>query len=464
MKAGKLYIKISLSFLALFFLSLMVIFSLFIISPGRHFTTRLEENNKAIALLVKQTIEDRIRAKSNMDLSENKPLIELIKNLSKILGAEVWLNYPDGTLAIKSFSGGIPSVGDFKKWYKSRDYGSYEFYHNQHAGFYAVMPIAFPDGETGSIHVLVKKWKNPSPEKGFAFGLLIIGVVIALLIIPLSRYVIKPLKDLNESALQIADGDLSHRANVRSKDEIGQLCRSFNYMANKLESMILSGKELTANVSHELRSPLTRIRVAEEMLRDKLEQGYVSDWRKHLDEIREDIAELDSIIEQILKLSKLDIRETPLTILPFDINELIDDILEKLKPVIEQKSLHVLQESVFDSHFTGDKEYMRTALVNILDNAIKFTSANGEIRILTASEDDNLIISIVNTHDPLEEEELSKIFDPFHRAKHTKAGGTGLGLAIVKKIIERHGGSIEALNTAQGLEIRLTLSMKDPPK
>jgi methyl-accepting chemotaxis protein len=253
MRSGKLYIKISLTFLGLFFLALIVVFSLFIVSPGRHFTTRLEENNKAIALIIRQTIEDRINNYPDPDLSGNKPLKELIIDLSKILGAEVWLTYPDGTPVVKSFSGEIPFVGDFKKWYRSGDYGTYELYHGEHSGFYAVMPISFPVGDGGSIHVLVKKWKHPSPEKGFAFGLLLIGVVIALLIIPLSRYVIKPLKDLNESALQIADGDLSHRADVVSKDEIGQLCNSFNYMADKLESMIMRGKELMANVSHELR-------------------------------------------------------------------------------------------------------------------------------------------------------------------------------------------------------------------
>jgi two-component system sensor histidine kinase CpxA len=221
---------------------------------------------------------------------------------------------------------------------------------------------------------------------------------------------------------------------------------------------------MTANVSHELRTPLTRIRVTEEMLRDKLTQGNVSDLQRHLDDIREDISELDSLIERILKLSKLDIQETALTIIPFDINELIGDILEKLKPVIEQNSLRISRESAFESLFAGDKDYIRTALLNILDNAVKFTSANGEIRIMTAPLNNNLIMSIVNSHDPLPDEELSKIFNPFHRARHTKAAGTGLGLAISKKIVERHNGSIEALNSSLGLEIRLTLPMESPIK
>jgi two-component system sensor histidine kinase CpxA len=148
-------------------------------------------------------------------------------------------------------------------------------------------PIAFPEGGKGSIHILFASQGPPHPEGGFALGLAIIGLIIALLIIPVSRFITDRVKQLKQSALRIAEGDLSHRAAVQSKDEIGELAQAFNHMTDKLERMITSSKELTANVSHELRTPLTRIRIAQELLREKLEKGNFKEYERHLEDIRE---------------------------------------------------------------------------------------------------------------------------------------------------------------------------------
>jgi two-component system sensor histidine kinase CpxA len=469
MRPGKLYIKISLSFLAVLFITLIVIFALFIVSPGKHFTTRLEEHTKTKVLIVKEAVEGKIRSAPTADLSKNEQLKEFIINFGSILGAKVWLQRPDGTVCLKSFSDEIPElVEKFKKrrsreW-RTRDYGSFNLHRRRHSDFYAVIPIAFPEGEKGSIHILFGIQEPPSPERGFALGLAIIGLIIALLIIPISRFIIKPLKALNQSALQIADGDLSHRAVVKSKDEIGELCHSFNHMADKLEKMIKGGKELTANVSHELRTPLTRIRIAEELLREKLEHGDIKEYARYLDDIREDISELDSLIGRILELSKLDIYESPLrfeTINPLD---LINDLLERLKPVIESKDLHATTDLSFHPPFKGDEKSLRTALINILDNAAKFAPAKRDFIIRMQSEHKFLEISVINSFKAISEDDLAKIFDPFYRTEKTSETGSGLGLAIAKKIIERHGGNIKAFNSPEGLEIRMRLPTEPSEK
>lgn len=462
MRPGKLYIKISLSFLAVLFITLIVIFALFIVSTGKHFTTRLEEHTKTKVLIVKEAVEDKIRSAPTADLSKNEQLKEFIINFGSILGAKVWLQRPDGTVCLKSFSDEIPElVEKFKKrksreW-RTRDYGSFNLHRRRHSDFYAVIPIAFPEREKGSIHILFGIQEPPSPERGFALGLAIIGLIIALLIIPISRFIIKPLKALNQSALQIADGDLSHRAIVKSKDEIGELCRSFNHMADKLERMIISSKELTANVSHELRTPLTRIRIAEELLREKAQQRDLRELERHLDAIREDIEELDTIIGRILELSKLDIYESPLKFETLNPMGLLNELLERLKPVIERKNLHVKTDLSFHPPFKGDREALYTALLNVLDNAAKFTPEKGDVIVKMHSEQDFLVISVINSFEKLAEEDLSRIFDPFHRVERSQESGSGLGLAITNKIIERHGGDIEAFNSTEGLAIRMRL-------
>jgi signal transduction histidine kinase len=228
-------------------------------------------------------------------------------------------------------------------------------------------------------------------------------------------------------------------------------------MADKLETMIQSGKELTANLSHELRSPLARIRVAEELLREKLEGIDEEKWKRHLDGIQEDIEELDRLIEQILNLSKMDLHDAPLNPESLDPLALVDDLLKRFEPAASLKGLHIKKELSFDPPFSADREALRTALSNILDNAVKFTPENGTIRVNMGSKDGSLEIIVTNAFDRLSHDDLERIFDPFHRTHEAPKTGSGLGLAITKKIIQRHGGTIKALNTEEGLQIRITL-------
>ena len=464
MKPGKLYIKIFLSFLAILFVAEISIFALFIVIPGKDFRTRLERYTKEKVLIVKQVVEDKIRSAPTTELSKNEPLRQFISDFGEILGAKVWLQNSDGTLPVKSFKGGVPVMVEQLKKKRARDYGSFKLYHRRHSNFYAAIPIAFPKGEKGIIHILFESQAPLRPEGGFALGLAIIGLIIALLIIPVSRFITNRVKQLEQSALRIAEGDLSHRVAVKGKDEIGELAQAFNHMTDKLERMITSSKELTANVSHELRSPLTRIRIAEELLREKLEKGNFKEYERHLDDIREDISELDRLTGQILELSRLDIQESPLKFEILNPSDLINDLLGRLKLVMDRKDLRVKTDLSSHSPLMGDGEALRIALSNILDNAAKFTPQNGDILVKVYSEQGFLEISVTNSFEKLAEEDLTRIFDPFHRIGRSKAAGSGLGLTITKKIIERHGGKIEAFNSPGGLEIRIRLPASPPAR
>jgi two-component system sensor histidine kinase CpxA len=457
MKPGRLYLKIFLSFLAILFITEVFIFALFMMIPGRDFRARFEHYTKGKVLIVKQVVEDKIRSAPTTELSKNEPLKEFILDFGEILGAKVWLQNSDGTVSVKSFKGEVPVMVEQLKKKRLRDYGSFKLYHRRHSNFYAVIPIAFPKGEKGSIHILFDPQGSLRPEGGFALGLAVIGLIVALLIIPVSRFITNRVKQLEQSVLRIAEGDLSHRAAVKGKDEIGELARAFNHMTDKLERMITSSKELTANVSHELRTPLTRIGVAEELLREKLEKGNFKEYERHLDDIREDIGELDRLTGRILELSRLDIHESPLKFESLNPSDLINDLLKRLKPVMDRKDLRVKTDLSSDSPWMADREALRLALLNILDNAAKFTPQKGDIIVKMHSQQGFLEISVINSFEKLAEEDLARIFDPFHRTGRSKAPGSGLGLTITKKIIERHGGKIESFNSPEGLEIRIRL-------
>lgn len=455
MKPGKLYLKIFLSFLAILFITEIFIFALFVMISGRDFRAQFEHYTQGKILIVKELVEDKIRSAPTTELSKNEPLREFIFYFGEILGAKVWLQNNDGTLSVKSFQGDVPVMVEQFKKRRSRDYGSFKLYRRRHSHFYAVIPIAFPKGEKGSIHILFSPQGPPHPEGGFALGLAIVGLVVALLIIPVSRLITDRVQQLRQSALRIAEGDLSHRAAVKGKDEIGELARAFNHMTDKLERMITSSRELTANVSHELRTPLTRIRIAEELLREKLEKGNVKEYERHLEDIREDIRELDRLTGRILELSRMDIQEAPLKSERLDPSDLINDLLERLNPVMERKGLRLKKDLSGDSPLMADKEALRLAFLNILDNAAKFTPPKGNIMVKMHLKQGFLEISVTNSFEKLAEEDLTRIFDPFHRTRRSKAPGSGLGLAITKKIVERHGGKIEAFNSQEGLEIRM---------
>jgi two-component system sensor histidine kinase CpxA len=457
MKLRSMYTKILLSFLVVLFITEVLVFFLFIMIPARHFTARFEQLAKAKVLVVKGIVEDKVRSAPAIDLSENAQLTEFIADFGILLGAPVWVTRSDGTVALKSFSGEIPDLPGTARNDRPRRHGLPALHALRELDLYSGVPIELSGTKVGAIHILFKRPAFSPPKGFFALGLLIIGIIVALSVIPVSRLITRRIKNLRRSAILVAEGDLSHRAAVKGKDEISDLAQTFNNMTDKLESMIVSGKELTANVSHELRTPLTRIRVAEEILREKVDQGNVKDLAEHLDGIREDIDELDNLIGRMLDLSRLDMRQSPFRPEPLDPSDLVGELLQKLRPVIERKNLHVTTELSYSPPFLADKEAFRLALVNILDNATKFAPEEGDISVRMAWKPDVLEMSVMNTFEELSQEDLSRIFNPFYRLKRSDTPGSGLGLTIARKAVERHGGTIKALNGEKGLEIRISL-------
>jgi len=465
MKLSKLYIKIFLSFVLVLILTEILIFGLFMIAAKRGFQTRMERALNAHVLIAKDLVEEEIKANPEIRLAENESLKGVLERLGEAYGSKVWIAGPNGTPILKSFSG---DLSDNIRKIKRRQFSShkhFQIYRGPKRGmeFYAVIPTMIHGGERGGLHVLFEK-RNPDEhhEGPFALGLLGICLFIALLVIPVSRFITKRINRLSQSALKIAEGDISHRATVKGKDEIGDLSRAFNLMADKLEIMIKGGRELTANISHELRTPLARIRIAEQLLKEKLVRDDYEDWARHLKDIREDIEELDNLIGRILDLSKLDIHESPMTRETLDLSAMIEELLDRFAPTISQKSLRLNRELVHDHPYHGDREMIRTALSNIIGNAVKYTSEEGELSVKMHTAEGDLTIGVINTSEAIPEEDLARIFEPFYQAKKTPEAGSGLGLAITKKIIEKHGGQIEAHNVSEGLKIEIHLPAFSP--
>ena len=459
MKLRSTYTKIFLSFLAVLFITEILVFFLFIMLPARHFAARFEDSFKSKVQLVKRTAEDKIMSSPDTELSENDLLKAFITDFGSLSGAQVWLIRRDGRLVLKSFSGEPPDLSEVSGKGRPRRYRFFRLFALKDVDVHTVIPLA-PSGKyAGDLHVLFKRPASSPPRGLFALGLTMIGTIVALAVIPVSRLITRRLRELRVSAALIAEGDLSHRVVVRGKDEISDLARTFNDMAEKVEGMIKGRKELTANISHELRAPLTRIRIAEELLHEKAAEGVAGAkyLEGHLDGIREDIDELDGLIGRILDLSKLDMGQSPLRPEPLDPSDLIRELIEKFHPVIERRGLHVAADLSRGGSCLADKETLKLALINVLDNAAKFCPDGGDISVHVAWKPDATEIRVTNTSEELSREDLSRIFDPFYRSKRSHAAGSGLGLTIARKAVERLGGTIEAANRERGLEIMIAL-------
>ncbi len=339
MKLKSLYSKLLLSFLGVLFITIILILVLFIVTAGRTFKHHLDKQSIAKLLIFKEVIQGKIDQKPLIPIEQNKEVYELLKTLSDIFDIEIWVTAPDKTLLLKTFVSPVNINTKELEDYDVLQDGIklYQLSH-RHIKYYAQIPVKFA-GKINILHIYLNNKQEKKPEAVFLIGLLSIGGIIAILLIPLTRIITKRIKHLEKSALEFADGNLSCRANIKGYDEIAKLGESFNFMADKLEKMIQGNKELTANISHELRSPLTRIRVSKELIQDKLDANSTKDIKRYMQNIDQDIESLDDLIDKILKLSKMDFQESSLSFEQIYFDLLLKDIEKRY-----QSSLIILSK------------------------------------------------------------------------------------------------------------------------
>jgi two-component system sensor histidine kinase CpxA len=448
MKNGRLYLKFFLTFIAILLVTEMLIFSFFHFVIGRNMDERIANINR---YTLSNLIGDKLAKHPEIQPEQNIELKKLVSELGRVYNARLWITQGNHTIC-SSFNA---SYGPpLRKPCGRRDDCQVQGYRPGKMLFSA--QINLPGGKMGMLHMSLKEPQRGPHDITFALGLSGIGVLIAIMLFPLYRFISKPLSELKAAAMGIAGGNLSTRANIKSNDEIGELASAFNKMADNVERMVNSTRELTANISHELRSPLTRIRVAEELLEEKL--GQPENARRYLESIKEETDEIDRLVGDILRLSKLDMNAASTQRTRFDIAGMLRELVGRWNALAEHSGIpldFIIPDCPVIVH--AIKDDTSRALDNLIANSIKFSDGKSPVSIRLEMNAGNLLISIRNTCKLLSKEELGKIFEPFYRVPGSTTQGTGLGLTIARKIAENSGGSLNASLWESGLEMLFSL-------
>lgn len=289
-------------------------------------------------------------------------------------------------------------------------------------------------------------------------------LALALLLTAAASYwlagsITRPIIDLKRTAEALSFGKLEARvahASLQRRDELGELAYTFDRMAARLGAALQAKEQLLRDVSHELRSPLTRMRLATALLRKRM------DAPAELDRLEIDIARLDELIEDILSISRLQAEPSSLRKEPIDLRHLLERITTDAQFEAKEKGCRIAWEnSETPCMLIVDTQWASAAIENVVRNAIRYTQKESTVSIELAQSAREACVTVCDAGPGVPENQLAQIFEPFYRIERDRgrtSGGTGLGLAIAARVLAAHGGRIEAQNrpgAEPGLMIRM---------
>ena len=284
---------------------------------------------------------------------------------------------------------------------------------------------------------------------------IIIGVIVSACS---SRIVLKNVREFITATDKLSKGDFSARLNIKRPPEFKVLSKNFNKMAEELGGIEVLRTDFINNFSHEFKTPIISIKGFAEILKD--DELPKEEKNEYLDIIIEESKRLTSLATNVLNLSKIETQVILKDIQRFNMGEQIRQSILLLDSKFESKNI-LLDVNIQDCYINGNKEMINQVWVNLLDNAIKFNNKNGMVSINMKREENNILITIIDTGVGINKEAINKIFDKFYQEDTSHAtNGNGLGLSIVKKIIELHGGTIQCDSiVSKGTKFTVTIPL-----
>lgn len=300
---------------------------------------------------------------------------------------------------------------------------------------------------------------------GFPWGYVLpLGAVILVVVgaasLWFSRRLARPLDQLATAARKFGEGDLTARAALERADELGDVGRAFDEMAERTSAVMQSQRQLMGDVSHELRTPLARIRVALELAAEDPIAA-----RDVLADVGQDLDEIDQLIGDILTTARLDGEAAPITRQPMNLGDLAERAIDRFEARHPARTLERAIDGT-ERAIECDAVLLRRAIDNLLDNAAKYSEAGMPVKLAVIPNGTRVAFEVVDRGIGMSAEELERAFTPFWRAdgsRTRKTGGVGLGLALARRIARAHGGEVTLTSTpGAGTTARLEVPLRSP--
>ena len=457
MRISRLHLKIFGTFLVTLVAAELLVFAIYRVGFQPDRFSRFSGLAANHAMLLREALKRRSRTNRNAfsetDLGRGEGQLEaFLRDLAVAYGGRVWLVSEGRTIA-DSGTGPLPAFPERR----ARHFDTYSIAWGLGGRLFVRLPIS--DAGLGRAQLFYRADRNQDGSGDFLLVLLGLALAFVILSVPVSRLITRRLADLRDSALRFAAGTLTERAPEYGKDEIGELARTFNIMASRIERMIAAQKELSAHVSHELRSPLARMRLSEEMLRSELASTGRDDAHR-LDSIRTEIELVDRLVGRILQFAAMDSR--PGLQGSADAGTILNETIGEFAGLFDHSGLVTTLEwrhavvSEFPSFVArGSGDLLRTIFRAALENCMHHGSPAGRVLIGVRPEGESWIVSVRNpTRD--ESVAVSEVFEPFRKSS-LETEGHGLGLAILQKAANLCGGTCVAKMESGTFTLEITL-------
>ena len=323
-------------------------------------------------------------------------------------------------------------------------------------------PISSMNSEFSSVRLVTSLTEIDNTIKSYTIAVMTICAVIIFIIIITGLYfagsIVRPIRQISSIARKFAMGDFSVRIENNSNDEIGDLCTAINHMADELSNAEAMKNEFISSVSHELRTPLTAIKGwAETLMIDG--GGSPETMKKGVGVIVNETERLSQMVEELLDFSRMQNGHFTLQMANMDIlAELGDAVLIYSDKARRESKEIIYNEPEMLPIVFGDKNRIRQVFINVIDNAVKYSSAGDTVTIKAFEENGKIIVSVADTGVGIKESDLAKVKTKFYKANHTRRG-SGIGLAVADEIVTMHGGSMDIASEGEGLGTTVTITL-----
>jgi len=325
--------------------------------------------------------------------------------------------------------------------WRTRANGHYIRAHQSVDGRFWIVAVGIPD--------------RPHLSTFLPFYFLVIGATGALCWLA-SVGVVSPVRRIAVTIGIFGQGELSVRVKTRRRDEIGQLGRSFNEMAERLERLIVSERRLLGDISHELRSPLARLKFAVKLARTS------ANSQAALDRIERDVDRMSSLVADILQITFIESDPATQDPVAVGLGEIVAEVVRDCQMEAEMRGCRIAVTGVLAGQVMGNRELLRRAVENVLRNGIRYSPEGAGIDVALGEDADLATIAVRDYGPGAPEDALGRLFDPFFRVEEARdktGGGSGLGLSIAKQAVQLHRGTIVAENAQPGLRVEIRIPL-----